>query len=134
MDRRVGGEVAGMSDKDQIKKLLEENGRLKHLLAKQMRTGEGLEVEGIILSDLTPSVVMRWGDMKGDLTPEMARRHGVTLIQAAIWAEVDTHTIKFLLSTGMPEDLAYQTLGFMRQDRAGQSHASFDSMHEGGVT
>lgn len=52
-----------------------------------------------------PFVVLRWGEMRGQLTPAAARQHALRIMEAADAAESDALLVRFLQQrVGIQED------------------------------
>lgn len=116
-----------MSADDQLKDmskndLVREVRRLRSVLEEQMSAAPGVGtevvVQGIVsVTDGQPIVSMRAGEAAWQLTPALARRHALLILDAAVEAERDAATIALLRTSGMDEQEAGGFLLLMREHR-----------------
>lgn len=99
-----------------IEELEAEVERCRVLLQRQMRIGEGLELESGVNERLEPFVTLRWGDMAGQLTFEEARNHANRMYDLAHVARTDAVVVRVLHELGMG-DVTSDVLTAIRRDR-----------------
>ena len=110
-----------------IDELEQENRRLKHLLTKQMQSGDTLWMESGVNPAGKPFVHIRWNEQAGQLSPEEARQHGLRMLECAEAAESDSAVIGFLTASdglALPVEKAAPFLGIMREYRGGDKERS----------
>jgi hypothetical protein len=75
-----------------------------------------IHVESMVASrDGMPFVVLKWGDERGQLTPDEAREHAHLILEAADAAESDAFIFKFVTEKiQIPEQAAQILLEFRK--------------------
>ena len=110
-----------------IDELEQENRKLKHLLTKQMKSGDTLWMESGVNTEGKPFVHIRWNEQAGQLSPDEARQHGLRMLECAEASESDSAVIRFLIADEglkMTMDKAAPFLGIMREFRGGDKERS----------
>jgi hypothetical protein len=108
------------------------NRELRHLLTRQMQTGDTLWMEsGVSSRTGEPFVHIRWGDESGQLTAPEAREHAMHMLECAHAAEFDAAFVKALTATdpgpGFDLETAMGLLVVVREARTGDKDASLAS-------
>jgi hypothetical protein len=112
-----------------IAKLERENAELRHLLTRQMQTGDTLWMEsGVSSRTGEPFVHIRWGDESGQLGPAEACEHAMHMLECAHAAEFDAAFVKALTAPapgpGFDFEDAVRMLALVREGRTGDRDAS----------
>jgi hypothetical protein len=106
---------------------------LRHLLTRQLQTGETLWFEsGVSSRTGEPFVHIRWGDESGQLTATEAREHAMHMLECAHAAEFDAAFIRGLTrpepdGPGFDHVTAAGLLIVVREARTGDADASLAS-------
>ena len=83
------------------------------------RTDDNLiHVQSIVsAADGTPWVQINWGNLYGQLTPDEARRHALSILDAANAAETDAGILRFFRAAGGEDRVAAILLARLRASR-----------------
>jgi hypothetical protein len=112
------------------------NRELRHLLTRQMQTGDTLWFEsGVSSRTGEPFVHIRWGDESGQLTTDEARGHAMHMLECAHAAEFDAAFVKAMTTPepagpGFDVETAVGMLALVRNARTGDADASLASDRE----
>lgn len=75
-------------------------------------------MQSIVNQDLLPMVQVKWGDNKGQLTPEAAREHALHMLECAEAAIYDASLVRFLMGElDIEFEAAHQMLYGLRKFR-----------------
>jgi hypothetical protein len=114
----------------QVAALEAKNAELRHLLERQLTTGDTLWFEsGVSSRTGEPFVHIRWGDESGQLTAAVAREHAMHMLECAHAAEFDAAFVKSLTTPepdgpGLDYEAAAGMLMIVRKGRTGDVDAS----------
>lgn len=101
----------------ELKAALFELEKTRHLLKRQLRTGEALEFEAIVSSeDGVGRVQLRWDDLGAQLSVEVARSLFIAGLRVAEWAEVDATAFR-AVREAFDEETAAGILVLLRRAR-----------------
>ena len=101
-----------------IRELEDENTKLREQLARVSGGAESLEMESGVNRQLKGFVTIRWGAEVGQLSPDIARRHALSMLETAEAAESDAAVLRALKAEGFDEDTGFGLLRMIREHRS----------------
>jgi hypothetical protein len=113
------------------------NAELRHLLERQLTTGDTLWFEsGVSSRTGEPFVHIRWGDESGQLDVDVAREHALHMLEVTNAAEFDAAFIRGLTTPepdgpGLELETAMGMLMIVRKARTGDTDASLATDRDG---
>lgn len=100
-----------------IAALEDENAKLRDRLAKVAGGSDTLQMESGVNKSLDGFVTVSWGAEVGQLSPDEARKHGLTMLECAEAAESDAALLRALREGGFDDEVGFGMLRLIREKR-----------------
>lgn len=105
----------------------EANGQLsalRHLLSQQMRTGEELEVEGIVNLDGEGLLNVRWDELAAQFPTEQGRQIAFDILRCCEWADTDAKLYRFMRDAEFDDGAISGFMAMLREGRGGKRESA----------